>query len=574
MSLTPELGKRGRFAKVSYSIYGVFMVEKKNIGKDVLLVFLLGLALFCTVDFTGEFIQFKCRFGLFAREMMQHGISPYPTVYGKPYPDYTAGQTILIWLVSRVFGKVTFFTSVFPTAMAAALTLCIIYLIGATHSRRLGACAVLFELGTFFFFSTARTPSPDHFVTTVTALCFYIVYSSDIYDARKRLRLLPLALAAGFAFRGPIGLVVPASVVWIYYLIVKNSRRLLRFSIYATALLALCSFVLLYLAYLQGGMEFVDHVLNSQALGRVVNVKRKPLYYYLVRGLGSYAIAFPIFILVLTAYWRKLWEGDRDKYVVLLKALAGWAFVILAGLSIPAAKKTRYILPIAPAISLAAAYLFLDVHKSELLRKVRAALIKFCRSAPFFCAAFVLAGYFALKTGFVSETLLKKHVSLDTSVVSSLVPFLIFVLLGIVTLVLPKKFPDGKSQELAFFATGISCLAVAYIFVVEPVNIAFESTKPFMKKVEPFREKKDALVFYRVGPDGDDVKYVVNLDKILTPVFTSDPREILQLEQGKVVITGKENFSELPESVSIKIEKIAEGRIGHHVYVAFKVNNT
>ena len=191
------------------------MVEKKNIGKDVLLVFLLGLTLFCTVDFTREFVQYKCRFGLFAREMMRYGVSSYPTVYGKPYPDYTAVQTILIWLVSRVFGKVTFFTSVFPTAMAAALTLCIIYLIGATHSRRLGVCAVLFELGTFIFFATARTPSLDHFVTTVTALCFYIVYSSDIYDARKRLPLLPLVLAAGFAFRGPIGLIVPASVVWI-----------------------------------------------------------------------------------------------------------------------------------------------------------------------------------------------------------------------------------------------------------------------------------------------------------------------------------------------------------------------
>jgi hypothetical protein len=90
--------------------------------------------------------------------------------------------------------------------------------------------------------------------------------------------------------------------------------------------------------------------------------------------------------------------------------------------------------------------------------------------------------------------------------------------------------------------------------------------------VEPFRERKDTLVFYRVGPDGDDLKYVANLDKIVTPVFTSDPREILQLEKGEVVITGKENFSELPESVLIKIEKIAEGRIGHHVYVAFKVN--
>jgi hypothetical protein len=34
----------------------------------------------------------------------------------------------------------------------------------------------------------------------------------------------------------------------------------------------------------------------------------------------------------------------------------------------------------------------------------------------------------------------------------------------------------------------------------------------------------------------------------------SDPREILRVEYGEVVITGKENFSELPESVLIKIE--------------------
>ena len=62
--------------------------------------------------------------------------------------------------------------------------------------------------------------------------------SRDPPVTNRRLYLIPLLFLAGFACRGPIGLVVPAAVICAFYFWEGNLKRLLLTAIAALVLLA------------------------------------------------------------------------------------------------------------------------------------------------------------------------------------------------------------------------------------------------------------------------------------------------------------------------------------------------
>ena len=166
---------------------GVDLPERpSDLRRDSLLIFFLGIGIF-TIALDGEFISSQARFALLAQEMLRNGPSFFPTTYGSPYPDYPATSTFLIYLVSLPFGRVTPFTAVLPTAVVSALVLVVTYRIGATISRQWGWTAVLLTLFTHLFLTESRSISLDQYNALATTLCFYLIYSADIYGKRKRL---------------------------------------------------------------------------------------------------------------------------------------------------------------------------------------------------------------------------------------------------------------------------------------------------------------------------------------------------------------------------------------------------
>ena len=64
----------------------------------------------------------------------------------------------------------------------------------------------------------------------------------------------------------------------------------------------------------------------------------------------------------------------------MLLYLSGWLLVVIALFTIPSSKKARYILSITPAISLLAAYIFVD--RSHLFASTRDKLLRFCLNLP------------------------------------------------------------------------------------------------------------------------------------------------------------------------------------------------
>jgi 4-amino-4-deoxy-L-arabinose transferase-like glycosyltransferase len=523
---------------------------------ELVLVFFLGLFVSLVGLNNHEFVGFESRFGLFAQEMLRNGISFFPTTYNNFYPDYPATQTILTYLFSLPAHKVTIFTAVLPTAIATSITLTFTYLIGLTQSKRWGLYAVLFSLFTFAFVFAARTISLDQFCAAATVASFYYAYSAKLYQKSQRLWWIPICLILGFAFRGPIGLILPASVVGGFYLAEKDYKKLALTAVGAFILLLLCMLVLLAAAWHDGGTVLVNKVLSMQITSRVGDhLRAPPFYYYLKNIFSSYALSFPIACLVMLGIFSVGWTKERFR---LLRHLAVWVLIIVIGMSIPGDKKIRYILAITPAIALIAAYLLSEPQQQRWLSLARVALCKLCLLLPFLgLIALTLIGYLSQQ----------QHVDLGIYYFTAIALFMAQI---IAVKVIKHVEVD---RELCSFIIGVAAFLTSYICIAQPINISFNQTKPFVTQAEALRTSQQALVFYRLGPDGDDIKYMVTADQPLHPQFLQTPTALLNFKTAAIFITAQNQFASLPSNLQKQFQILLIGRLGHTPCVVFTQAN-
>ena len=434
------------------------------------LIFAAGLVIFL-ISLSPEFVAFQTRFALFAQEMLHHGVRLFPYTYQGPYPDYPALPTILIYLFSLPFGKVTPFTATLPTAIASSLILLFIYKLGELHSKRWGIYAVLIALLTQNFIDASRSISMDQFTSCVTVISFYIVYSSDIYKKSLRLWFLPLCLILGFLLRGPIGLVIPAGVVLGYFFCRHEIKAGLIFGISALILFVGLIFALLVAAYFEGGRPFLHNVVLMEITGRLGDsATSKHFFYYFIQGLTNYAIAYPIALIVILSEIKPILHTLRVKITSanfqFLTYLAVWLTVILIGMSIPGAKKIRYILPIIPACALLAAYIFLNPDENAKLTWLRKFVLVICYILPFLAVAGSCAALF-----------IEKRFNLNLSFFNVII---FSSLLCIAVVWLDFMINTDSSRRICIISIAVLSLIAINIGILEPINYALERTKPFV----------------------------------------------------------------------------------------------
>jgi 4-amino-4-deoxy-L-arabinose transferase-like glycosyltransferase len=531
-----------------------------DLGRDSLLIFFSGIVIFTAARNRG-FISSETRFALFAQEMLRNGPSFFPTTYGTPYPDYPATSTFIIYLISLPFGNVTPFTATLPTAIVSALVLVITYRIGATQSRKWGWSAVLFALSTYLFFSESRSISLDQYNSLATALCFYLAYSATICGRGKRLWFIPLILVASFSFRGLVGLIIPAGVVCTYYVCRREFKKLLLMGILTLGLLSVCSAAMLVAAYLQGGETFVRRVVDAQAAGRMVE-SRVSHFYYWYGGLSSCAVSYPLAVLVVIAGSRHILRRE-DRDYEFIGYMVGWVLIVLIAMSVPAAKKMRYILPIVPALSLVAAYLLVDSSPKEILFATRKTFLAICTFLPLFAS---IATVGILSVG--------KYFGLAVDV-HFLIALALLIGLTIIAGTLNKRLRGYPNQDMASVVVGVTAFIIVSIGVVQPINATLECTRPFVEKVKLLqKEQPGDLIFYQIGPDAEDIKFMVNYDKPIMPIFIKSPDELLKCRKNSCFIAKKQSFDHLPEDMKKRIQLRFEGRIGHRDCVVFTLHES
>lgn len=530
-----------------------FSIRKKS---EALIIFSLSLLLFCVGLNHQEFIAFETRFALFAKEMLQHGFTWFPTTYHQPYPDYPVTATYLIYLLSSLSGHFTKLTAVLPSAIAAAITLATTYAIGALTNKRWGLFAVLLLIMTGTFFFEARSISLDQYTTAVTCLCFYCAYSAEILQKPRRRLWIPLLLVCGFLFRGPIGLIIPASVTAIFYLLDKNYKQFIVVGITATLLLLLCSTILFYIAYHMGGVAFSKEVLSLEITSRMHHGGHNPPhYFYFLDGLGAYALTFPLSLLVVIGLNRTLFTKPFTADIKLLQKLAAWALIILVGLSIPADKKMRYVLAISPALALISAYLFIIPQDKKFFHYLYKIILKLLYFVPLISLIIATGIFFFLTT-----------ISLNINFPLTIIIFLSLILLNAIS----NKNPNKHLKEFVVLLTATLSFVTLTIFYLEPINLYLNRSQDFVVQLETVRQQQHAqLVFYQEGRDGLPIKYMVNSPADDVPLFLSDPASLATVQTKAFFIAGETEFAQIPSAELNNFQIIAKNLVGRKKIIVF-----
>jgi 4-amino-4-deoxy-L-arabinose transferase-like glycosyltransferase len=534
-----------------------FIDKFLNSKSASLWIFLFGLAVFA-IGYRPEFISFQTRFALFAKEMLLNGPTWFPTAYGTPYPDYPATSTFLIYLFSLPSGEVTPFISALPTAITSALILVVTYRTGALRSRRWGVSAAMVLILTWEFVSDSRSISLDQYTSLATVLCFYIVYSATVLGKSKRLFFLPLLFAAGFVFRGPIGLVVPLAVVCSYYLFGREIRNLIVVGISGTVVLGICWAFLSAAARMQGGEALVKQILQSQFISRISGDGRTSYLYYWVRCFANYSAAYITAIAVVASRWQSIMR-KADEDVQMLGNLTLWVLVVMVGFTISDTRHIRYILPAAPAFSLISAYMFDRTDIRGLLHAAKDMFIGFCNAFPFLVLS--ASAVFAIYSMYS-----KWHITSNF-----VVSFICGAGLSAVTWKASVGLRGHREREFVLLTLAALSMIVLQAGVVEPINYKHESSKAFIAKVESLRaiHKKD-IVFYKLGPDAEDIKFMANANNVFIPVFIDKVSKMENYRDNSYFITQEKQFGELPEEIRQQTKLLFTGNIGHKKCVLFE----
>jgi len=542
------------------------------------LIFAAGLLLFLAGLGNRELVQLECRTGLFVKEMLENGISWFPTVYGRPYPDYPVTHSALIYALSILFDQFSIQVAVLPTALAGAMSLALTYRIGLIVSRPLAVWAVLFELGTYGFFATARSVSLDHLTTAITAGCFLAAYGWLIRGRSRHFALILLLCIAGFACRGPIGFVLPAAVAVTCCLIEKRFRAFLVLLPFLTAVLAVCSLALAAAAIHAGGSRFASEVWDMQVGSRLVGVQASDFYYYLIHGFTTYAISYPLALLVLirlrkplfrlvvrsqaSAVGRQPLTSVSCDPALRLLGLVGASFLVLfIVLQIPSAKMARYLLPLAPMASLVAASLMVETSStsSQKLASARVWLMKTLGLLP------------VLGLGAAGLLLvIWSYLPLDAKPRWWLLFISLFAVAGMRFKLVPR-IGSSEGRHYLIGVLGFAVFAVIHLAVAEPVRESLEKARPFVAKLETMRRDGEPLVFYRIGPDQEDIRYILNASRPTKPLFLKTPGELSRVPGETWVIARESGFATLPGEIRKGATLQFRGRLGHRRCVVFRL---
>ena len=489
---------------------------------------LLALVLFIVGNWHQAIIGFDSRFVLFAQEMLRHGPSFFPTTYGQPYADYLATSTLLTWLLSLPLGQVTSLTAWLPTAVASALIVVLVYRLTAPYSPRWGLLSIAMLLLSSTFVSETRAVSLDQMLAAVALAVFYLGYAHDHFAAAKRLHWVFFLLLLGFAIRGPIGLVIPTGVLCSYYLINRQWRQLFSFGLLALALLAACVGLLLLLAKLSGGENFMHDVIRMQFLGRMDGSEGSGgVLYYFTSSLGNYALAYPLALLVLLAV---LMDGRRAPAPALKLVLycAAAAVLVMLGLSVPQAKKARYILPMLPMAAIIAAYPF-AVTQGRQFAWLRAFMLGIWTLLPTLLAI----GLMVARRRY-PEPLADLE--------------LIFVVLGTLQVLALLALLRSRLRTYGPALAAVLALWTTYIMVVEPLERQVYDTRTFSLAVKAHVQQQPApLVLHALGKDAKAIKFMVNFDCDKVPLFTQLPAELKPVQAPAWLVMSQADFQALED---------------------------
>lgn len=529
-------------------------LESTGVGLVALILFTLGIG-------NHEFVDFNVRFAVFAQEMLRHGPSLFPTTYGEPYPDYPGLSTFIIWCFAHIFHRLNTFVVQLPTAIASATTLALTYRLLCNISVRWAVMAVCLELLTAKFWVEARSISIDQMITTLTLACFFLVWQTQHRQHNQHqneqrhghektpLSALLTLLFTGFCLRGPMGIVIPSGVICGIYAVDQRWRQLSRFGLSAALLFILCLGGLYLLSRASGGEEFARNVLWMQVLGRISGMSGAPFYYYFTHSFGSYALSFLPAIAVILALLLRSFKGKHATYanqwsikLRLCTYMAAWVAIILVGLSVPESKKSRYLLPLVPALAVLASYPF----EAPLTEKVLLYVKKFLRYILLYLPLLLLSVLIYGRNLLTERSLVAFQNSFPDIFPGTNGLILLLAGFQVLSFIVLRSRRQESTRDILVAVIAIVAVYSVQITFYEPFIRDKHTSHAFVQAVEHIREQQPApLVLFAMGRDNLGLIYLVNADKDLQPVFMDSVADFNAMQRPFYLIVGDSHVDTL-----------------------------
>jgi 4-amino-4-deoxy-L-arabinose transferase-like glycosyltransferase len=311
------------------------------------------------------------RYAEVAREMYLRGDWVTPTLGGHTWFEKPA---LLYWMMmaSYHFFGVSEWAARLGPALSGLTTTFLLYWMGRRLDRAdraenetgdnggfgLWSGAAAASSGGLIVFSRAASFDIVVTMTLTAALCCFFVAEIETNEKRRRLCLAGFyaAIGASLLAKGLVGVVIPAGILGLYYLMRREwpRRNLLLSALWGIPLACAVAATWYAPVIYRHGWTFVDEFFIQHHFARYISNKYhhpQPVYYYLI-VLPALALPWIAFLVAsLVRSWR--W-GLREKTVeskLRVFALA-WMVAPVAFFSLSGSKLPGYILPALPGAML------------------------------------------------------------------------------------------------------------------------------------------------------------------------------------------------------------------------------
>jgi 4-amino-4-deoxy-L-arabinose transferase-like glycosyltransferase len=278
------------------------------------------------------------------KEMIEFNDYLSPRIYGEYWYDK---PPMYYWLVAasfKIFG-VNEFSARFPSALLAVVCVLYVYFAGSRlFNQRAGMAGALVLATSIEFFYLGKAAVTDmtlNLFLTVALLAFL----------EKRYYLFYICAGLATVTKGPVGLLFPGAVIFLYLLITRNFSEILRMKlpvgILLYALFGLPWYVFMYKVH---GNAFIETFLGFHNITRFTSPEHPEgvLWYYFIPVL---LLGFlPWTAVMCQAVWAAV-TGSRSQYKSLI-FLVIWAAFIFLFFTASRTKLVSYILPMFPPLAM------------------------------------------------------------------------------------------------------------------------------------------------------------------------------------------------------------------------------
>lgn len=419
--------------------------------------------------------------------------------------------------ISTLSGKVTEFTSRFPSALSAIIIALFTFLFYAKRTNNnLAFLTALLFLSTFEIHRAAMAARVDMVLTVFIVLALFQLYQWTEKGLKGIPLIATLFMGAATLTKGPVGIILPCAVTVLYLLFRKENLWKIVYKFLITAVIScILPAIWYYLAYKQGGDNFINLVMEEnfgRFLGKMsYESHEQSIFYYIYTTIAGF-IPWSILVLIslfflryssfnipIKDWWKKLKETISNTDPVKLFTFLSFA-VIFVFYCIPKSKRSVYLLPIYPFLAF-----FLAEYMFYLLKNYQ----KAWRVFGIFLSALtgiVLTIFIIVKSGWIPPQLISTQ-KLPEDIIYYMnalhTPWNFFSVGCVIVLIIVLYQVYKNKRELSLNNRYLYSVIVLFFWFQILLDATILPTILNAKSMRPFAHKVEQVI-----PDGKIYSYV------------------------------------------------------------------